>query len=179
MLGKLSARRKAGTKLGAAASELYERAVAHAREPAFYAGFGVPDSIDGRFDLVTLHVHLICRRLSRIGPSGARLAQAVFDAMFRDMEGNLRELGVGDPSVPKRVRAMAEAYFGRAKAYDAALIKNGDALAAALLRNVYAGAAMASAGALAAYVRSAARNLDIQTDDDLLAGRLTFIEVPR
>ena len=125
---------------------LYGAAVAAAREPVFYlapevGGFGVPDTLDGRFDLVGLHAFLLIRRLRALPERGPALAQAVFDAMFADMDMNLREMGVGDLSVGKRVRAMWEAFHGRALAYEAPLAA-GDAagLAAALARNVWRGA---------------------------------------
>ena len=97
----------------------------------FYQALGVPDTLDGRFDLVALHVFLLVHRLQRA--PGPALAQAVFDAMFSDMDNNLREIGVSDLSVGKRVRAMWEAFHGRSKAYASALeAADGSALAAAL-----------------------------------------------
>lgn len=137
MLGLLAPfRRKPLERPGFA---LYTAAVAGARDPWFFGALGVPDSLDGRFDLVALHVALLIRRLRRDpDPRGAALAQAVFDAMFADMDVNLREMGVGDISVGKRVKRMWEALHGRALAYEAAL-DAGDmaALAAALRRNVW------------------------------------------
>lgn len=120
---------------------LYTAAVAAARAPMLYAGLAVPDTLDGRFDLVGLHVFLLIDRLRGAPPPGPALAQAVFDAMFSDMDMNLREMGVGDLSVGKKVRAMWEAFHGRAAAY-AAPLEAGDAaaLAAALARNVWRGA---------------------------------------
>ncbi len=101
---------------------LYAAAVKAARRSAFLCrGLGVPDTLDGRFDLVGLHAFLLIERLRRDAEPGPELAQAVFDAMFADMDVNLRELGVGDLSVGKRVRAMWEAFHGRAAAYGAAL----------------------------------------------------------
>ncbi|WP_135466198.1 ubiquinol-cytochrome C chaperone family protein [Crenalkalicoccus roseus] len=118
---------------------LYGAAVAAARNPRFFGPEGAPDTLDGRFDLVGLHVALLIRRLrTDPDPRGAALAQAVFDAMFSDMDLNLREMGVSDLAVGKRVRRMWEAFHGRARAYEAAL-EAGDraALAAALTRNVW------------------------------------------
>src|SRR3712207_4914377 len=119
---------------------LYGAAVAAARDPWFFgAAVGVPDTLDGRFDLVGLHAGLLIRRLHRDpDPRGAEAAQAVFDAMFADMDLNLREMGVGDLSVPKRMKRMWEAFHGRARAYEAAL-DAGDraALETALARNVW------------------------------------------
>ena len=107
---------------------LYGAAVAAARDPYLYARIGVPDTLDGRFDLVGLHAFLLIRRLRHAPEPGPVLAQAVFDAMFADMDINLRELGVGDMTIGKRVRAMWEAFHGRAAAYEAAMFApNGSA----------------------------------------------------
>ena len=135
---------------------LYGVAVAAARDPYLYVTLGVPDTLDGRFDLVGLHACLLIRRLRHAPEPGPALAQAVFDAMFADMDINLRELGVGDMTIGKRVRAMWEAFHGRAAAYEAAMsAPNGSApdgavpdgaanlaeanLAEALARNVWRG----------------------------------------
>ena len=123
--------------------ELYTAAVEAARDPALYGPDAVPDTLDGRFDLISLHVGLLVRRLrGDADPRGAPLAQAVFDAMFADMDVSLREMGVGDMSVGKRVKRMWEAWHGRARAYEAAL-EAGDrpALEEALSRNVWRGEA--------------------------------------
>lgn len=119
---------------------LYGAAVAAARDPYFYLDLSVPDTLDGRFDMVGLHVYLIIRRLTADEAPGPVLAQAVFDAMFSDMDINLREMGVGDLSVPRKVRAMWEAFHGRAAAYGKALDqKDLPALEATLRRNVWRG----------------------------------------
>ncbi len=157
--------------------ELYGAAVAAAREPFAYQRLGVPDTLDGRFDLVGLHVCLLIRRLRHDAPPGPALAQAVFDAMFSDMDVTLRELGVGDLSVPKRVRAMWEALNGRARAYEAAL-DAGDpaALVAALGRNVWRGASPAAAPeVLAAIARAQAAHLAAQPLAALAEGRASFL----
>jgi cytochrome b pre-mRNA-processing protein 3 len=134
---------------------LYGAAVAAARAPRLYAELGVPDTLDGRFDMVGLHAFLLIDRLRREAPPGPALAQSVFDAMFSDMDVTLREMGVGDLSVGKRVREMWEAFHGRAAAYEAALAEADDAaLATALARNVWRGAAP-PAGAAAALARLA------------------------
>ena len=101
--------------------ELYGAAVAAARDPYFYETLGVADTLDGRFDLVGLHVFLVIRALNRLPPPGPDVAQAVFDAMFNDMDINLREMGVGDMSIAKKVKKMWEAFHGRAGAYEQAL----------------------------------------------------------
>jgi cytochrome b pre-mRNA-processing protein 3 len=118
--------------------ELYGEAVAAARTPFFYADLGVPDTLDGRFDLVGLHVFLLIRRLTA-EKAGIPVSQALFDAMFNDMDVNLREMGVGDLSVGKKVRAMWEAFHGRAHAYAEAMKIGPEALAEALERNIWPG----------------------------------------
>jgi cytochrome b pre-mRNA-processing protein 3 len=157
--------------------ELYGAAVAAAREPCLYTDLGVPDTLDGRFDLVVLHVFLLLRRLAALPPPGSALAQAVFDAMFADMDVNLREMGVGDLSVGKRVKAMWEAFHGRAAAYQRAM-DAGDsaALAAALARNVWRGAPPAGAAdRLARLAGAQAAHLAGQTLAALAAGRAGFL----
>lgn len=116
---------------------LYQSVVDQARRPVFYDFYGVPDSIDGRFELICIHAFLIMDRLEQAGLPGRRTAQALFDVMFRDMEWSLREQGVGDLSIPKHVKRMMKGFNGRAHAYrDAA----GDrqAMKRVLARNVYA-----------------------------------------
>ena len=97
--------------------ELYGAAVAAARDPFLYTALRVPDTLDGRFDMIGLHTFLLIQRLKREPAPGPALAQAVFDAMFSDMDINLREMGVGDLSVGRKVRVMWEAFHGRAAAY--------------------------------------------------------------
>ncbi len=120
------------------AYQLYGSAVAAARDPYLYTALGVPDTLDGRFDAICLHVYLLIRRLNQDGPPGSEMSQAVFDAMFHDMDINLREMGVGDMSVGKRNRKMWEAFHGRSAAYAAAW-DDGPAFAAALGRNIWRG----------------------------------------
>lgn len=157
--------------------ELYGAAVGAARAPELFLALGVPDTVEGRFDLVSLHVGLLIRRLRTDGDSrGPALAQAVFDAMFADMDLNLREMGVGDLAVGKRVRRMWEAFHGRALAYEAALdADDPSALASALERNVWRGEAPAgSAARLAALARAQAAHLAGQGIEALAAGRVAY-----
>ena len=159
-----------------AADALYAAAVAAARAPAFYAEFGVPDTLDGRFDLIGLHAFLLIRRLQHAPPPGPDLAQAVFDAMFRDMDQNLREIGVGDLSVARKMKQMWEAFHGRAAAYEAAFAAaEPAALPAALARNVWREGAAPHAPALAAAARAQAAHLDAQPLADFIAGTATFL----
>ncbi len=156
--------------------QLYGAAVAAARAPYFYTTLGVPDTLDGRFDLVGLHAFLLIRRLQALPAPGPGLAQAVFDAMFADMDTNLREMGVGDLSVGKRVRAMWEAFHGRSEVYQAALEAGDEAgIAAALARNVWRGQeAPPGAAALARVVQAQDRHLSGQGLESLARGHADF-----
>ncbi len=156
---------------------LYGKAVTAARDPYFYVRLGVPDTLDGRFDIVGLHAVLLIRRLRNLPPPGPALAQAVFDAMFSDMDINLREMGVSDLAVGKRVRAMWEALHGRAQAYETALAQGDEtALAAALARNVWrgGGAPDGAAETLARHVMAIDAALADQPLDDLAAGTVAL-----
>src|SRR5262249_51630476 len=112
---------------------LYGAIVTQARDPRFYESYGVPDTVLGRFDLIVLHLALVLRRL-RTGDASARtLAQGVFGEFCRDMDHNLREMGISDQGVPRQMRRVGEAFYGRAQAYDAALADPGDEILAATL----------------------------------------------
>ncbi len=155
--------------------ELYTAAVAAARNPYFYADLGVPDTLDGRFDLVGLFACLVIRRLRALPAPGPAIAQAVFDAMFSDMDTNLRELGVGDMTVARNVRAMWEAFHGRATVYEAALADpDPAALQAAVTRNVWRGTDTPGAAALAEVARVQVARLEATPPADLLAGHVDF-----
>lgn len=158
---------------------LYNAAVRAARNPHFFGVLGVPDTLDGRFDLVALFAALVIERLRTVPDPGPALAQAVFDAMFSDMDVTLREMGVGDLSVGKKVRAMWEAFHGRALSYGPAL-QTGDvaSLADALSRNVWRGK-LSHAEAPIALAHHALRihaDLTDQRLDDLAQGRVGFPE---
>ncbi len=120
------------------ARQLYLQVVEQARQPAFYRDLGVPDTLDGRFEMIVLHMVMVLRALRRDGDDGIELGQLVFDVMMDDMDGSLREMGAGDLGVGRRVKAMAQAFYGRATAYEAALAADEDALDQALRRNLYA-----------------------------------------
>jgi cytochrome b pre-mRNA-processing protein 3 len=147
---------------------LYDAIVAAARQPHFYAELDVPDSVDGRFDMIVLHLYLVLDRL-REAPEDVR--QNLTDYFFFDMDRQLREMGVGDLSVSKRVREMAEALYGRMTAYKDS---EGDALKAALKRNIYAGADSVSVTKLAAWVIAARQKLLAQSEADIISGRVVF-----
>jgi cytochrome b pre-mRNA-processing protein 3 len=157
---------------------LYGAAVAAAREHYLYESLGVPDTLDGRFDLVSVYAFLLIHRLRGLDEPGPALAQAVFDAMFSDMDMNLRELGVGDLSVGKRVRAMWEAFHGRANAYSAAMqAADSVTLQAALARNVWRGAPPpgGASEALARLMLAQAAYLDRQAPTALALGEARFM----
>ncbi len=119
------------------ASALYAQLVKQARRPVFYTAFGVPDTVNGRYDVIMLHAYFVMKRLREIGPDGRDLSQALFDYMFSDMDKNLREMGVGDLSVGKKIKTMATAFYGRIKAYDEGLGGGKNALEEALNRNLF------------------------------------------
>ena len=155
---------------------LYGVIVAQARRPAFYRDYGVPDSVEGRFDMIALHVILFFRRVRADREPIRALGQPVFDAFCRDMDHNLREMGVSDVGIPRKMRGLGEAYYGRSATYEKALSPEGDkALAAALARNVFTtDVTPPGAVRLAAYVREAVRRLDQQDGDDFAAAVLDF-----
>ncbi|MBV9736126.1 MAG: ubiquinol-cytochrome C chaperone [Acidisphaera sp.] len=155
---------------------LYGAGVAAARSPVFYSTLGVPDTLDGRFELISVHAFLLIRRLRALAPPGPALAQAVFDAMFSDMDASLREMGVGDLSVGKRMRVMWEGFHGRAVAYETAMQRgNPAALPEALIRNVWRGVEGGDARALARLVLAQDAHLAHQGAGDLLGGHVTFL----
>jgi cytochrome b pre-mRNA-processing protein 3 len=161
-------------------STLYGTIVAQARIPCFYREYAVADTVDGRFDLVVLHLALVLERFSA-DPALRELGQGVFDRFCQDMDHNLREMGVGDLAVPKQMRRLAEAYYGRARAYRAALAAADErALAEALARNVYGGIAADpdASRRLAAYMREAVVVLAGQAPARLAAGSLRFPAPP-
>lgn len=157
-------------------ASLYGAIVAQARAQAFYREMGVPDTVSARIDMIMLHLVLVLRRLRRIPQAGPAMGQDLFDWFCRDVDDNFREMGVGDLKVPKEMRRVAEAFYGRAKAYDAAL--DGDdqaALTAAVARNVFGAAAQPlGVGQLATYIQHAARQLDGQSDAAVQRAELAF-----
>jgi cytochrome b pre-mRNA-processing protein 3 len=159
------------------ADDLYASIVIQARAPVFFADLGVPDSVLGRFEMIALHAFLVFRRLRDAGAQGRALSQATHDVMFAEMDVGLRELGIGDMGVGKRVKSLARNLYGRIAAYEAGLDGGEKALADALVRNVYATApppAAAQVATLADYLRREAVALLSQPDADLLAGRVRF-----
>ena len=145
---------------------LYEAAVRQARDPAFYTRLGVADRIDARFELYTLHVLLLVMRLRDEGEGGAETGQDLFNTYVSALDHALRELGVGDVSVGKKMRKLGEALYGRMTAYEPPL-RDGDAsgLAAGLARNVYESEDAGVGEALAAYALASRARLAVQAFD--------------
>jgi len=155
---------------------LYGAIVAQARAPAFYQRYGVPDTVEGRFEMMALHVWLVSDRIAREAGDHRTLGQGLFDRFCVDLDHNLREMGVGDLTVPRRMKGYAEAYLGRSEAYRTALgADDGSSLAAALARNVFGEPeTVPPARQLAGYVRSAARLLDAAPFAGIAAGSVRF-----
>ncbi len=168
------------TPLEKAASTLYLALVEQARQPRAYRDWAVPDTLDGRFDMIVLHVALVIRRI-KFGPGETakadrdRITQSLFDYMFNDMDRSLREIGVTDLGVAKRIKHMAAAFYGRAEAYQSAL-NAGEGLSDALRRNIYrkTDAGDAEIEALAAYVATLAADIEAQPLEALMAGSISF-----
>jgi cytochrome b pre-mRNA-processing protein 3 len=152
---------------------IYGMIVTQAREPSFYRDLGVPDTVDGRFDLLVLHLWMVLRRFKSI-EGDAKLSQALFDHFCDDMDANLREMGVGDLSVPKRMQAFGEAFYGRATAYDLALVSGSEALAQALCKNILNGDGIETARRLAAYAETAIASLTGLDEAALRSGAWRF-----
>jgi cytochrome b pre-mRNA-processing protein 3 len=154
----------------AAAAALYARTAEQARAPELFEACGIPDTLDGRFDALALHAALVIDRLRR-EPDGEAMAQAFFDAMFRHLDLTLREIGVQDLGVGRRIKIMAEGFHGRALAYRDALAGGGEALSDVLRRNAYGGRSPENdgqVGRLETYVRQFAKRLAATSSTELI-----------
>ena len=155
---------------------LYGQIVAAARQEAFYSDWQVPDTPLGRFEMLSLAMLLFQHRLRGEDGSAREVAQVLIDEFFTDVEHSLRELGISDPGVPKRMKRLAKMFYGRTAAYSDALDqRDAGALAAALARNVRPDAAdWPQAGDLAAYAFHVEKALAKQSIADICAGRIGF-----
>lgn len=155
---------------------LYAQVSAAARRPVFYLDGQVPDTPEGRFELYLLHLVLALRRLAGEGEDAKAVSQALFDAFVRGLDDGLREMGVGDLSVGKKMRRLGEAIYGRIRAYDAAFADDHPeaAIEALIVRTLYAEARPAGARFVAGYVMWASTDLTGRPTADLLAGRIAF-----
>jgi cytochrome b pre-mRNA-processing protein 3 len=163
-----------------AAMAAYGHIVARAREPVFFAGWGVPDTLDGRFEMLALHAFLVLNRLKAEHAATGGFAQDLFDTMFADMDRGLREMGASDLGVGRHVKAMARGFYGRVAAYERGLDGGEAALEEALRRNLF-GTAEPDAARLAAaarYVRRQAAALALVPASALLAGEVPFAPLP-
>lgn len=157
----------------------YEKIVAQARRPIFYQAGNVEDSVDGRFDMLILHVYLLIHRMNSEGEARhTEFSQGVFDHLFEDMDRSLREMGVGDLSVGKKIKKMAQVFYGRVKAYDEGLksyAQSPSELEQAIKRNIYAERSESGeAVKLAAYMSASAEHLGKIDTEMLLKGELSF-----
>lgn len=154
---------------------LYGAIVAQARAPVFYQRYGVADTVNGRLDLLMLHLVLVFERLSQGDAAAKAAGQAAFDRFCQDMDDHLREEGVGDLRVPKDMKRVGAAFFGRHRAYISALkASDSVALRAAVRRNVYVDRDAAALGALAAYVEAAAEALERQDVSTVAGGQIVW-----
>jgi cytochrome b pre-mRNA-processing protein 3 len=155
---------------------LYAAVVEQSRAPALYARLGAPDTVEGRFEIYTLHVVLLLDRLNQPGEQVKATSQALFDTYVKALDHALREMGVGDLSVGKKMRKLGEAFFGRVKSYHAAFAALPDAgpLRELLTRTVYADADTAQVEVLAAYVKDQREQLAAQPLEGLLEGRVEW-----
>jgi cytochrome b pre-mRNA-processing protein 3 len=161
-----------------AASALYGSIVAQARDPRFFSAHGVPDTLDGHFETLALHVFLLLHRLKSDASAASELARALVEVFVADMDRTLREMGAADLGVGRRVKEMTQALYGRIKVYEAGLDQSDNvALEAALRRNLYGTLDMprpADVAAVARYVRCQHTALAAQPISELRAGRVGF-----
>ena len=152
---------------------VYAAIVAQSRQAHFYADWGVPDTVTGRFDMISLHLALLFRRLKGEGAAARRFSQAVFDLFFKDMDQSLREMGAGDLAVPKKIQKMGNLFYGMLTKLDEALATGEVAeIEAVLVRNVFADAAPTGALPLAEYLANQSRRLASESAEALMGGRL-------
>jgi len=162
----------------ASVEELHRRIAAAARDPVLYLRFDVPDTAEGRFESLALHMVLVLRRFRRLSPPAQEIAEGLVDSFFRQLDASLREMGVGDMSVPKRINKLAAGFYDRAAAYDAALDARDPAALAKIFGRNFAGSADA-ASALARYVQAADEALGQDSLETLLGAGPSFVEPGR
>lgn len=156
---------------------LYEAIVASARQPAFYSQWDVPDTPIGRYEMLSIHMFLFLQRASSGSDALVHLSQDLTDEFFKDVDHSLRELGIGDAGVPKRMKKLAKMFYGRADSYARALAaEDKEALEAALSRNIMPqrDTPWPQVGHLASYIERATKSLASQEDSEFLSGRINF-----
>jgi cytochrome b pre-mRNA-processing protein 3 len=174
MLSRLFGRRRNSNR--DVVDSLYAGIVAAARQPAFYSHWKVPDTPLGRFEMLSLHMFLFLHRCRRDEAALRDLAQQLTDDFFTEVDHSLRELGIGDMGVPKRMKKLAKMFYGRAQSYGAALdAADGSALSAALARNIRPETPeWPEVALLATYVMEANSALAAQSVEEIAAGRVEF-----
>jgi cytochrome b pre-mRNA-processing protein 3 len=158
---------------------LYSAVVEQARDPVFYAHLAVPDTVNGRFDMMVIHAMLVLRRLREGGAEAERVGKSLLELLFRDMDRSLREMGVGDMGIGRHIKRMAKALFGRAQAYEAGLDGDDEALSAALKDNLYRQSQPSDAqlAGMGEYLRRAAHHVGGASIPEIIAGRID-LDVP-
>lgn len=152
--------------------EAYRSIVAQSRQPRLYADWGVPDTVTGRFDMISIHMALVLRRLKNEGGEAGKFAQALVDLFFRDMDRSHRELGITDLGIPTRIKKLGNVFYGLAQVLTAALDRSDHgAVEEILVRNVY-GAANPGAAPLASYIEDEAKRLAATPTTAITAGTL-------
>lgn len=157
----------------------YVSIVERAREPEFFLRFDVPDTLDGRFEMIALHMFLVLNRLKAEHEATSDFAQALFDAMFADLDRGLREMGASDIGVGRRVKDMAKGFYGRIRAYEDGLVAGDPTLAEALRRNLY-GTVQPRPEAVAAmigYIHAQVKALAEQPIEEFFSGHVKFAPI--
>jgi len=158
---------------------VYGKLVSQARNPVFYQDFGVADDIDGRFDMILLHLFIVDRRFEKEGDAAKKIRRQLQEAMIADMDRSLREMGVGDMSIGKEVKKMGAAWFGRVKAYSRAIQADAPkpGLAEAIAKNVYKGTETDKAEGLASYTLEALQKLAGYSFEEMLTSQFEFPDI--
>ncbi len=159
-----------------AALRLYRTLVEKARDPVFYSALAVPDTVNGRFDMVVIHAMLVLRRLRDGGIEGEASGKALLELLFTDMDQSLREMGIGDMGIKHHIKRMAKALFGRAEAYENGLDGDPAALLAALKENLYRHSKPTEDqfARMSDYLQRAAQHVRVQNVAEMIAGQMDF-----
>ncbi len=172
MLGRLLNRRARRKQ----AERLHEDIIAQSRQPLFYAQLGVPDTMLGRYEMVCLHAYLVLTRLNRESEEGHQLAQTLHNLIFDDFDVALREAGLGDMGVGKRIKKLARNLHGRISVYEAGLASDDEELEAILRRNMYASVEpdASQVAGMIAYIKAARQEMDACSGEAMFAGNPAF-----
>ena len=163
------------SRLGKTASALYGSIVTQARIPEFYTRAGVPDTMEGRFSVISVHMFLALERIRSEGANGDELARALLETFVTDIDDNMREIGIGDMGVPRRVKKAAAALHEQMEVYRAAITESSDTqLNAATTRYIVGQDGINQSSVVASYIRRASNHLAQQSWGEIEAGRITF-----